>query len=72
LEKKVLNRLNPKNVIMEQALKQMQKMTAEDMFKMFSTKILPLLSMASNVVVEAKKLRVGNNEWYAVLFRDKT
>ena len=57
--------------MMEMALKQMRKMTAEDMFKMFSEKILPLLSMAETVRVEAKKVKIGNNEWYAVLFRDK-
>ena len=57
--------------MMEMALKQMRKMTAEDMFKMFSEKILPLLSMAETVTVEAKKVKIENNEWYAVLFRDK-
>jgi len=71
LAKKVLSQLNPKNAMMEMALKQMRKMTAEDMFKMFSEKILPLLSMAETVRVEAKKVKIGNNEWYAVLFRDK-
>jgi len=71
LAKKVLSQLNPKNAMMEMALKQMRKMTAEDMFKMFSEKILPLLSMAETVTVEAKKVKIENNEWYAVLFRDK-
>jgi hypothetical protein len=46
-------------------------MTAEDMFKMFSEKILPLLSMAETVTVEAKKVKIENIEWYAILFRDK-
>ena len=71
MAKKVLSQLNPKNAMMEMALKQMRKMTAEDMFKMFSEKILPLLSMAETVTVEAKKVKIENNEWYAVLFRDK-